>query len=88
MNTATLKVQREIEYPKIERVPEGVHRPLWSVMIPNYNCAHYLAQTLESVMIELPGKDISKYYYENPFRPPVVVVRRRFYEQFGGIANF
>ena len=26
--------------------------PVWSVMIPTYNCAHYLAQTLQSVLTQ------------------------------------
>ncbi|MCJ8165336.1 glycosyltransferase [Pontibacter sp. E15-1] len=30
--------------------PEVVNRPLWSVMIPVYNCAHYLKETLQSVL--------------------------------------
>lgn len=36
---------------------ETAARPLWSVMIPTYNCAHYLRQTLESVLVQDPGPD-------------------------------
>jgi hypothetical protein len=36
-------------------VPEGVERPLWSVMIPTYNCARYLRETLEGVLAQDPG---------------------------------
>jgi GT2 family glycosyltransferase len=32
-------------------------RPFWSVMIPTYNCAHYLRRTLESVLAQDPGPD-------------------------------
>lgn len=43
--------------PPIDPVPEGTHRPRWSVMIPTYNCAYYLRQTLESVLAQAPGPD-------------------------------
>jgi glycosyltransferase involved in cell wall biosynthesis len=43
--------------PPIAPVPEGVHRPLWSVMIPTFNCAKFLRQTLESVLAQDPGAD-------------------------------
>lgn len=33
-------------------------RPLWSVMIPTYNCAHYLRSTLESVLQQDLGSEI------------------------------
>ncbi len=51
------KLSQKIEYPQIAPVPEGIHRPKWSVMIPTYNCANYLAQTLESVLSQDPGSE-------------------------------
>jgi glycosyltransferase involved in cell wall biosynthesis len=48
---------QKIEYPQINPVPKGVHRPFWSVMIPTYNCAKYLTQTLESVLSQDPGPE-------------------------------
>lgn len=41
--------------PTIAPVPEGTDRPLWSVMIPTWNCARYLRRTLESVLGQDPG---------------------------------
>lgn len=42
----------------IPPVPEGIPRPLWSVMIPTYNCAAYLRETLTSVLLQDPGPDV------------------------------
>ena len=44
--------------PSIVPVPKGLHRPKWSVMIPTFNCANYLIQTLESVLAEDLGPEL------------------------------
>ncbi|MCB0194131.1 MAG: glycosyltransferase, partial [Anaerolineae bacterium] len=33
-------------------------RPLWSVMVPTYNCANYLRFTLESILAQDPGPEV------------------------------
>lgn len=43
--------------PPIAAVPAGTPRPLWSVMIPTFNCAKYLRLTLQSVLAQAPGPD-------------------------------
>jgi glycosyltransferase involved in cell wall biosynthesis len=40
----------------IATVPKGIKRPLWSVIIPTYNCARYLRETLASVLVQDPGE--------------------------------
>lgn len=50
-------VPEHIEYPRIDPVPEGIHKPFWSVMIPTYNCAQYLERTLKSVLEQDPGPE-------------------------------
>jgi glycosyltransferase involved in cell wall biosynthesis len=44
--------------PRIEPVPPGITRPIWSVMIPTYNCARLLATTLGSVLAQDYGPDV------------------------------
>ena len=43
--------------PEIKSVPEQVKRPLWSVMVPAYNCSNYLIKNLESVLLQDPGPE-------------------------------
>jgi GT2 family glycosyltransferase len=45
------------EEQKILSVPEGVSRPLWSVMIPVCNRTKYVRQAVESVLAQDPGPD-------------------------------
>lgn len=42
----------------VPSIPNNIIRPLWSVMIPTYNCANYLKATLESVLQQDPGPDV------------------------------
>jgi len=44
--------------PQILPVPEGTKRPLWSVMIPAYNCSVYLPQAIESVLKQDRGPEL------------------------------
>jgi glycosyltransferase involved in cell wall biosynthesis len=45
---------RSIIYP----LPSKENRPLWSVMIPTYNCANYLRETLTNVLAQDPGPEL------------------------------
>lgn len=51
------EVNKSPEYPLIAPINKGVYRPFWSVMIPTYNCASYLAETLKSVLDQDPGPE-------------------------------
>lgn len=42
----------------IDPLPNDTTRPLWSVMIPTYNCANYLREALSSVLAQDPGPEI------------------------------
>jgi glycosyltransferase involved in cell wall biosynthesis len=44
-------------YLLIPHIPLKTKNPLWSVLIPTYHCAHYLKETLASVLAQDPGED-------------------------------
>lgn len=44
--------------PEIKPVGIGEIRPLFSVMIPAYNCAHFLVETLQSVLQQDLGEEV------------------------------
>ena len=79
---------------------EGETRPIWSVMIPTYNCAEYLKQTLMSILTQDPGPDVMQIQvvddYSTKDDPKSVVEeigqgRVEFYQQpqnVGFIRNF
>lgn len=41
--------------PRIAPLEDQTSRPRWSVMVPVYNCASYLRDTLESILVQDPG---------------------------------
>ena len=43
--------------PPIPPVADGENRPFWSVMIPTYNCNHYLVEAIRSVLRQAPGEE-------------------------------
>lgn len=49
--------QSEATAPAVAPVAAGQHRPLWSVMIPTFNCAKYLRLTLQSVLAQDLGPE-------------------------------
>ncbi|MFK7943548.1 MAG: glycosyltransferase [Paracoccaceae bacterium] len=47
----------DISRDPVAQLSPGDNRPLWSVMIPTYRCAHHLGQTLESVLSQDLGAE-------------------------------
>ncbi|HEX8429578.1 glycosyltransferase family 2 protein [Hymenobacter sp.] len=43
--------------PRILPLPDSINRPQWSVMIPVYNCAGFLPETLKNVLVQAPGPE-------------------------------
>lgn len=48
---------QDIYHAQIKPLGETTKRPLWTVLIPTYNCAQYLRETLASVLQQDPGKN-------------------------------
>jgi glycosyltransferase involved in cell wall biosynthesis len=57
MDSNAGRLKAGITVPQIAPVPAGISRPLWSVMIPTFNCAKYLQETLASVLAQDPGPE-------------------------------
>jgi glycosyltransferase involved in cell wall biosynthesis len=62
-NSAAMETTSGIEdsakrlIPPVVPISDGIHRPLWSVMIPTYNSGKWLRQTLQSVMAQDYGPE-------------------------------
>ena len=52
-----MKLAHHVQSSRIAPVLGTIDRPLWSVMIPTYNCADTIERTLRSVLEQDPGPD-------------------------------
>ena len=48
----------ETNYLKLTPLALNIKCPLWSVLIPTHNCAHYLRGTLASILAQDPGEEV------------------------------
>ena len=48
----------ETNYLKLTPLALNIKCPLWSVLIPTHNCAHYLRETLASILAQDPGEEV------------------------------
>ena len=48
----------ETNYLKLTPLALNIKCPLWSVLIPTYNCAQYLRETLASILAQDPGEEV------------------------------
>lgn len=95
-----MKLIHHVQSSRIAPVLDTIERPLWSVMIPTYNCADTLERTLKSVLEQDPGSanmQIEVVDDCSTFDHPESVVRRvggervSFYRQsrnLGHVGNF
>ena len=44
-------------HARVAPITDGQARPMWSVLIPCYNCAQFLERALESVLMQDPGPE-------------------------------
>jgi glycosyltransferase involved in cell wall biosynthesis len=51
-------MERTPQSPPVINPVQGVDRPLWSVMIPVFNCIEYIRTTIETVLIQDPGAEL------------------------------
>jgi glycosyltransferase involved in cell wall biosynthesis len=90
---------RTIYRSPIPSISDNQNCPLWSVMIPTYNCAQYLSETLQRILAQDPGENVMQIEVvddcsqDNPQRIVEAVGQGRilFYQQpknVGHIANF
>ena len=74
--------------PAIDRAPDGVPRPFWSVMIPTYNPdLDYLAQALAVQRRFMPraGAAIAKACELNPVSPPYLKLAGKIHAELGAL---
>lgn len=56
LSTETLRIP--IFPPEIKPLPKNIPRPLWSVMVPTYNCIQFVVEAIESVLQQDLGAEV------------------------------